>query len=388
MSMSKIYNILWIDDEWDKMTTFQQECEELHALHLVPFRTRKAGMEAFEHNIDHWDAVLLDAKMFDEGENEVARLVGLRKAIQRLDELSMKRAIPRFISTGQTDLMSDENFKDSFGEFYKKGDDDVRLISDMLYAIHNSERRQVKSFYKDVFTAIEELDINQFAEQILLDILVPMHYPAKDPNFNPVLHYNQLRQLVEYLFRACHRVGLIPDQCINGRNVNLNQSSLYLAGKNAVKAGVRYGVPGERIVPEYIESFIRSVLEFGNTHSHTVELSPEDELEINSILRAKNSNYIIFGLAMHICEVIIWLSDYISKHYNKEVNLYHCTVFPDYNGKEMEPEQDEKGVWHCGWCTVMLKTFLPGKKIRLKEVKENTRETSDRYPYFAKYDII
>ena len=169
MTKSMKYNILWIDDEWDKMTTFQQECEEIYDLHLEPFRTRKAGMEAFERDIDHWDAVLLDAKMFDEGENEVARLVGLRKAIQRLDELSMKRAIPRFISTGQTDLMSDENFRESFGHFYRKGDDDVKLITDMLKGIQNGDRQQIKTIYKDVFSAIYDLGINQFSEILVSD---------------------------------------------------------------------------------------------------------------------------------------------------------------------------------------------------------------------------
>ena len=59
------YNILWIDDEWDKMPLFKDRCEEIHNLHLEPFRTRKAGIEALERDLDHWDAVLLDAKMFD-----------------------------------------------------------------------------------------------------------------------------------------------------------------------------------------------------------------------------------------------------------------------------------------------------------------------------------
>ena len=143
------YNILWIDDEWDKMTTFQRECEELYGLYLEPYRTRKAGMEALERNIDHWDAVLLDAKMFDENDNETASLTGLGKAKQRLDELSIRRAIPYFISTGQPDLISDKNFKDLFGDYYIKGNDDVKLVDDMLKAIENSDSQQVKTIYKD-----------------------------------------------------------------------------------------------------------------------------------------------------------------------------------------------------------------------------------------------
>ena len=113
--MSKKYNILWIDDEWDKMPAFKQECEELYNLKLEPFRTRKAGMQALEDNLEKWHAVLLDAKMFDESENEQASLAGLGKAKAHLDRLSVKKAIPYFISTGQPDLLDDHNFKALFG---------------------------------------------------------------------------------------------------------------------------------------------------------------------------------------------------------------------------------------------------------------------------------
>lgn len=398
MTMSMTYNILWIDDEWDKMTTFQQECEEIHGLHLVPFRTRDAGMEAFERDIDHWDAVLLDAKMFDKNENEVARLIGLRNAIQRLNELSLKRTVPRFISTGQTDLMSDENFKDSYGEFYRKGDDDVKLINDMLEAIKNSDNQQVKKYYQDVFNALDELGIKKYTENILTDILKPLHFPANDPNFKPVYHYNQLRQLVEYLFRACYEVGIIPDQCIVDGKVNLNQSSLYLAGKDAEKLGIRYGKKGERIIPDYIEDIIRSVLEFGNIHSHTVELSDEDNLVIEKIFKTARSRYIIFGLTLQLSEAIIWFSEYISKHNDKEVNSLMCnrvgknsleSAIVKYENKVFVVEKDSKNNYHCGQCRLSYKAAKDylGMSVILFDIQDNNAKSMDNYPYFAKFKL-
>ena len=394
--MSMTYNILWIDDEWDKMTTFQQECKEIHHLNLVPFRTRRAGMEALERDIDHWDAVLLDAKMFDEGENEVARLIGLRKAIKRLDELSLKRAIPRFISTGQADLMSDETFKQSYEEFYKKGDDDVKLINDMLEAIKKSDNLQIKKYYYEVFNALDNLGIAKYTEDILLDIFIPLHFPADEPNFKPVHHYNQLRQLIEYLFRACYEVGLIPDQCVIEGKVNLNQSSLYLSGKDAEKIGIRYGEKGERIIPEYIESIIRSVLEFGNIHSHTVELSEEDTQKIDKILNSAKSRFIIYGLTLQLCETVVWFSEYIAKHNDKEVNLIYCNKLqkevPEshdrsskYLNKTFVPEKDEDGVWHCGECFIRIK-FWDKSELIITRVSPNTDEkTKKKYPLYANF---
>ena len=281
-----MYNILWIDDEWDKMKAFQEECKEFHDLLLVPFRTRKAGIEALEKDLDRWDAVLLDAKMFDESESEKASLKGLAKAKQRLDELKLKKNIPYFISTGQPGLLSSEDFKESYGDYYEKGKDDVKLISDITKAIENSDITQVHTLYRDVFEALKALEILPATEYILTDIFVPMHFPANDPSFRPVHHFNQLRQVLEYIFRSCNKVGLIPDKCMQGTNVNLNQCSLYLAGKNADKAGVRYGEPGERVIPDYIESFIRSILDFGNTHSHHLPLK---EIEVYHF-RADHAN--------------------------------------------------------------------------------------------------
>lgn len=392
--MSKKYNILWIDDEWDKMPTFKQECEELYNLKLLPFRTRKDGMQALEEELDKWDAVLLDAKMFDENVNEVAKLKGLRKAISHLDKLSMKRYIPRFISTGQPDLLASEDFKDMVGDYYEKFKDDEKLMVDILSAIHNAESSQIKVIYSNVFTSIETLGISEYIDSILLDILLPLHYTEKQSSFKPIHHYNQLRQLVEYLFRACHKVGLIPDQCIPNGIVNLNQCSIYLAGKNAEKAGVRYGEPGERVIPEYIEAIIRSVLDFGNVHSHTVELDAEDTIKIENILRSSQSKYLIFGLTLQLCEAITWFAKYISEHDDKEVNLLYCQgLIKDddkakYEGKICIPEQDENGVWHCEECLVILSHWESGR-MKLKEISDNTnKRTNGKYPYFAKFDKV
>lgn len=392
--MSKKYNILWIDDEWDKMPTFKQECEELYNLVLVPFRTRKAGMQALEDNLEKWQAVLLDAKMFDESENEQASLAGLGKAKAHLDRLSVKKAIPYFISTGQPDLLDDDNFKALFGNYYTKAKDDEKLMADILQAILNAESSQIKAIYSNIFASSETLGISEYIDSIILDILLPLHYTEKQSSFKPIHHYNQLRQLVEYLFRACHKVGLIPDQCIPNGIVNLNQCSIYLAGKNAEKAGVRYGEPGERVIPEYIEAIIRSVLDFGNVHSHTVELDAEDTIKIENILRSSQSKYLIFGLTLQLCEAITWFAKYISVHDDKEVNLLYCQgLIKDddkakYEGKICVPEQDENGVWHCEECLVILSHWESGR-MKLKEISDNTnKRTNGKYPYFAKFDKV
>ena len=54
------YRVIWIDDEWDKMPLFQEECRESHNIELIPFRNRKEGMEFFERQIESIRACLTD----------------------------------------------------------------------------------------------------------------------------------------------------------------------------------------------------------------------------------------------------------------------------------------------------------------------------------------
>ena len=145
--MKTKYEVIWIDDEWEKMDAFKEECEVIHQIYLHPFRTQKAGMDEFDKNPKKCDAIILDAKMYDESENEVPRLDGLRKAVQHINEKSLLRKVPYFISTGQPDLMENETFEQAFGTYYIKERDDGKLIQDIKNTASKSTRFQVKTFY-------------------------------------------------------------------------------------------------------------------------------------------------------------------------------------------------------------------------------------------------
>lgn len=391
--MSSKYNILWIDDEWDKTPSFKDDCDEFYNLLLFPYRSRRDGMEALERNLDFWDAILLDAKMFDESDNEIASISGLGKAVNKIQSLSLKKKIPYFISTGQPDLLDDASFQAMVGHFYIKKKDDEQLCKDIIASIESSESLQIRTKYQEVFDSLERMGISDYSDSILFDILLPLHYTEKQATFKPAYHYNQLRQLIEYLFRACHKIGIIPDQCITKGTVNLNQCSMYLAGKNCDVLGIRYGEFGERIVPEYIEQIIRSILEFGNIHSHTVELNQEDAMRIEGILQSAKSCYLVFGLALQVCELVLWIDNYIHNHNDIDANLSKCKPLIDnykskFEGQLFIPQIDEEGNWHCDKCLVKITSWESGQ-MRLKEVTDNTsRKTNRKYPYFAKFDKV
>ena len=406
--MNTVYEVIWIDDEWDKMTQFKKECEVIHHINLHPFRTQKSGMDALDNDLGKWDAILLDAKMFDQSEeNEVAKLDGLRKAIDHINQLSLRRKIPYFISTGQPDLMANDYFEQAFGKYYIKNDDDLQLIADIKEKVSKSTRFQVKSFYPE---AIDQLTfLNKEAAGFILDILETMHFPASHPDFNPVLYYNQLRQILEWNYREANKFGIIPDECIVNDIVNLNQCTCYLSGKDARNVGIRYGEKRaendfDRIVPQYIEDMIFMILNLGNINSHTTILNEKEQHNFDLFLKRKvnNSRYLIFSLTLQMCEITLWMKNYIDNHHNIEENRNKCkTLDSPQEKKEQVIKTDVKeeeligyielhdGIYHIGDKfylnpkIVQQRRWL-GKKVKVIEKDVNTNPASrDNYPYFA-----
>ncbi len=389
--MSK-YKILWIDDQYELLSELMERCELIHNFEITKCRFAKEGMTIFKEYLEDWSAVVLDAKVLFESMNEIPSTRGLSYCRDCINEFKAIRSVPTFIFTGQPDLFSNELFENMVSKYYIKGDDEDQLIADIIIEADKLIENQIIHKYQDIYDSLKTLGISEYTKSIILDILLSLHYTEKQSAFRPIHHYNQLRQLVEYLFRVCHRVGLVPDQCIPNGIVNLNQCSIYLAGKNAEIAGVRYGVLGERVIPEYIEAIIRSVLDFGNIHSHTVELDNEDTIKVENILKSAQSKYLIFGLTLQMCEVIIWFANYINTHNDKEVNLLYCQLLANdenkskYEGKDFIVEKDEQNNYHCDQCRLSYKIaqHYKGKIVTLYEVVKSDPEKNSNYTYFAK----
>lgn len=390
----KKYNVLWLEDEPEKFPTFVEECREDYGILLHQCGTRAEGISQLEKHSDMWDAVLLDAEMPEHVENSVTSIDGLRIILEAIYRVKSKRNIPYFISTGQDYLKSASWFKGAYGNYYRKGSDDEKLMEDIVKAIEDSPKQQVKNIYHHFFSALENLGIDSEAEDIALAILLPMLYPADYPHFSPKLHYNQLRHFLEFLFRACGKLGIIPEFCVKDTKgkVNLNQCSIYLAGKECDVLKIKYGTSkDDRIIPQHIETIIRSVLEFGNIHSHTADLDESDQKLVEKILESANSRLLVFGFTLQLMEVVSWFDELVHDINSGRKTLLEYTkiVSPEYvtkyGGKSFIPERDDEGYWHCGECSVIIRPWHKTQVV-LKNVMPNESElTKDKYPYFATY---
>lgn len=389
--MKTKFEVIWIDDEWEKMDAFKEECEVMHQIYLHPFRTQKAGMDEFDKNPKKWDAIILDAKMFDESENEVPRLDGLRKAVQHINEKTLLRKVPYFISTGQPDLMDNETFEQAFGTYYIKERDDQKLINDIKNIASQSTRFQVKTNYIDAIEQLESIDA--WCCEKILDILEAMHFPEKD--IDPLLYYNPLRQTLEYIFRKANKVNIIPDEFIGKEkdDVNLNQCVQFLSGGNADWIGIRFGGAKESVVPVHIKNMMFQVLNLGNVNSHSRTLNDDEQKMLGAYFKENvcNSQYLIYGLALQICEIAVCMGKYIETNKDTNKNKAQCKTFgtvEKIEGNEsicvIKSKRSGRESCICIPTKYAISKGLIGKKVVVIEESLNINTaTKLDYPYFA-----
>lgn len=387
--MNTKYNVLWIDDEWEDQSIFLTKCMMGYGINLVPFKTRREGMIELERDLNIWDAVLLDAKMLDESIEETPSITGLSNSIHKLHELSVRKKLPYFISTGQTDLIDNNMFCDAYGKYYVKERDDDTLLKDMLKKMDSQPSLQIRNLYADVFETLDAYHYSPIAKSTMTSVLMAMHFPSECPAFEPMLYYNQLRQIVEQTFAVCLNTHIIPEQCKTNDMVNLNQCSLYLAGKDCGIAKVRYGNEGDRLIPRRIELSIKSVIEFGNTHSHTLKLSLEDENLLLEYFIEANSKYTLFGLTLQLCDVILWFRDFFQKIINQDIILQDPKLLVESTVETRKVyviECDENGNAHCGEIALPYSWHsYVGKEVYLSDIEQNTKpQTKQHYPLFTK----
>lgn len=312
--MKKEYNVIWIDDEWEKQQEFKEECEDL-GIHLQGYSYQKAGMDELDKHPNLWDAVILDGEIKDKSDHEEPSTKGLLNALMHLASLPANRQIPRFISTGKDKVKDNEMLKDEI--IYIKDIDDEKLIDDIRKTIDNIEKFKVKILYKEIIDFLGR--INQEISDSIICIFEKMHYPDSNESFDSKLYYNQIRQAMECIFIEANKKGVIPDECFSSGRPIIDQCYRYLVGDPAYHAGVRYGQQGEKVVPEYIEDMMSMIKNLGNEFSHPNE--------------NKKTHYLLFSLALNLYEIAVWMYQYFENHPNKEDNLLKCKQIRKDDGK-------------------------------------------------------
>lgn len=327
---NSLYNILWVDEDADTLNF--KEIARKHNINVQQSRSWERGKAMLASRFDSFSAVVLDGNsVINEGDKPTSDF--LYQAVREMESIFAQQeeqlpwyvlssgSAPDFEKTLQRIGMGEREANEGeWGRIYfRKGDDLEELCITIKHAAARRKDNKVRSMYSDVFKTMQTY-FTPDARQTMLDILKALHFPEESRGFDPVLYYTQLRRILEYLFRAANRLGMLPDEVMGPKDkVNLANSSLYLSGREVSLGSktVRYKRPGQYIFPPVIAQIVKSILVVANKNSHTVELDTLGRAVMQDYYNSLHSNNFLFGYALHLCDVIIWFGRYAKRYYSK-----------------------------------------------------------------------
>lgn len=295
-----VYNILWIDDEHETLTGTKGRAKR-NGIQLFPFKSLNAGMSELIKNYPFYDGVLLDAK-FLENEDDVKGSEDTENVHRAKEQLlQMKKKFEIFVLTGQAEAYEDTTFNKAFKKVYKKGSDEdiVRLFDDIKEAAASQQDTQLRHTYKRIFDVCTEKYIGELAGQDILNLL------KVNDETNIDNHFNTIRKIVEDLFIAFNKFGLLPLEFITP-SVSLNESSRFLTGKNV--EGVffiekKYQHNEETHLPKQIAYYLRNILSVTQAGSH--------RSEIDTFVKTIKTPFLFNSVLFQLFDIIIWFKMYI-----------------------------------------------------------------------------
>lgn len=314
------YHVLWVDEEEDQWSFV--ETARRYNLIVHQYHSWTEAREVLDLHFNAFSAIVLDGRSVIR-HGEEADPDFLYQAVREMQNLfsEHEESLPWYVlSTGtapdfektlrRVSMGSREEKIPIWGElYYRKGDDLSKLCEIMRRAASNRKPNKVGRMYKEVFDVMKSYFDNESIDT-MLDILVALHYPEDHRDFDPVLYYTQLRRILEHLFRAANKLGIIPDMVLgNNDKVNLSNSSLYLSGRDVNVGGgriMRYGQPGDSFFPQVQAQIVKSILVVANKNSHTTELDHQEASVIRDYYNSTHSNNLLFGYALQLCDVIVW----------------------------------------------------------------------------------
>lgn len=313
----KRYNVLWLEDEIDKVEAFfdiaEMENVELdHVGTVNELKTKLMGKK-----IITYDAVILDAKGVIESLEEIPSLRAVQQAIEYIDGMRNIKVLPRFILSAQLGGDENGNIREMLGEenIYIKTRDEEKLLSNLKVEADKQIETQIRHENYLFFNVLESYDedVKKTFIQILLSIKKGIN------GFDDELYFTQLRIILEHVFRKANAVGLLHDNCINPRNnqVNLTDASLFLAGDDTKHSRVKCQISH---FPKIIAENVKNIIFITGAASHTTEVDITKNIDVQEYRKTVQSPYLLYSLAFQVMDVLLWFNSYSESNSDVDKN--------------------------------------------------------------------
>lgn len=315
------YNVLWLDDNLETQREFRENAAE-HGLVMRGFRTLDDGIESLEDNLTFYDAILLDTTFFmdrdDELSNRVSKSIkALSHAVDKINQLASKKLLPYYIFTSNPDYENDKTFMATYENIYRKyvPEDITRLFADIRNQVRRETDAMIRNKYSEVFDAFTKRYIGEAHQKALFEVL--KNYENPDALINNNIYFNPLRKILEAIFVALNKYGVIPNSCFKGQGEpNIMYCSLYMSGKEVRLSGGRFTKAKEKYFPRIIQNNVWNIVSYTNIGSHNEVPTKLEGSEISE-LRASgvNSPYLLYVLTFEMLDVIIWTKAFIDNNF-------------------------------------------------------------------------
>jgi hypothetical protein len=301
--MAKKYNVLWIDDEHAKMGGFKLQAAQ-NDIVLNSFKSRNAGIAELVKNYPLYDAILFDAKFFEDEDDAAGSedLGALNKAKESL--LQLPKKFEMFVLTGQAQLFDDKTFNTFVPKYFRKGiaEDINNLFAELKQSADNLPETQLKHKYNLVLGTCCDKYIG--AKQINRLLALIKHAENIELLNNTEDMLTPLRKIVESMFTQLGELSIIPENIV--RNVGwINGCSLFLSNKHS---GYKHSV--EFIHPLASENLYRllNIIQDASHGEGTLKL------KVDKYLISAKSDYFYRSCIFLLFDILLWFKELVDNH--------------------------------------------------------------------------
>jgi|GEM_PF-4462006 hypothetical protein len=263
-----MYNIIWFDDEHEDLSGTKAKAARFN-LKLEGFTSLEAGMKELKDNAAKYDAVLLDAKFFEQ-EGDSAGTEDTSAAIQAKHAIgSLEKHFDIFVLTGQSEDDIDKTFHKVFpGRIYQKGiaEDDDRIFNDLRTAAEDQPDAHIRTKYAQTLSVCTADYLGDITYPEVVKLL-----KALEKDELAAEHLNQIRNVVERAMVALQEYEFMPYEI-----KALNAQSRFLGGLDS-EASPKSKRPSfllhnDNLPEDYHKNLIRALVDTVQRGSHATKL--------------------------------------------------------------------------------------------------------------------
>lgn len=372
-----VFNIIWLDDEIDSL--YRKHKGELLDEGINVLGKGAQNVEEFEFQIQKFrnvvDAVVTDANFNLKDRNDCDGLIDVSYLIKKYNN---ERPIPFIVFTGRDNLrhIVHEKTIRQFDEIVSKQDERgietlIAKVKAIVLKVNSKEFRIHNKYCKE----LEAASLVPGNEEFLMNALL---YDYSEDWKNTEDYFNPMRTIVESIFSACKRDGIIPDVG------ELNQISRFLNGEEH-----DVYVWLQEIMPKPL---VRGLWYFLNITQDGSHKKNDLHLKVREYVR-ETQNINLFRSVLYIAmDICLWYAkckeEMQQPDYRRKWERKRASVNVD-NTKEAELTQEkyeyegvvkqerEKGIYYCGRFLLQLPrdgSIQEEDTIGIIESQENTQE--------------